>query len=196
MIDGKAYSYLTTYAKREFTGSSIPDAYGSFNFTASWKGLTLSTLFTYQIGGKVMEYNYADLLSPGNSPKALHKDALKSWRYENATATDAIDPNGFPILSNAATLPSGTAPSLTGYSSRFLIDASYLVLKNINLTYQLPKSLVRKIDLEGVGLTVTCENLFTLTHLKGMNPQQSFNGYQYNYLNTPRVFSVGLNIKL
>ena len=196
VIDGKAYSYLTTYAKREFTGSSIPDAYGSFNFTASWKGLTLSTLFTYQIGGKVMEYNYADLLSPGNSPKALHKDALKSWRYENATATDAIDPNGFPILSNAATLPSGTAPSLTGYSSRFLIDASYLVLKNINLTYQLPKSLVRKIDLEGVGLTVTCENLFTLTHLKGMNPQQSFTGYQYNYLNTPRVFSVGLNIKL
>lgn len=195
MIDGKPYSYLATYAKREFHGSSIPKAYGSFNFSVSWKSLTLSTLFTYQLGGKIMESNYLSLMGTTGVPYSLHKDVLKSWRFEDATEYDAIDPNGVPLLSDLGTLPNGTKPSLNTASSRFLIDASYLILKNINLTYQLPKSLVRKVDLEGVGLTVTCENLFTLTHLKGMNPQYSYSGTQDNYLVTPRVFSVGLNIK-
>ena len=196
VIDGKAYSYLTTYAKRDFRGSSIPKAFGSFNFNVSWKGLTLATLFTYQLGGKVMEYNYQSLMNPSGTPYALHEDVMKSWRFENATATDAIDPNGTPILSNAATLPSGSnTPSLNAISSRWLTDASYLVFKNINLSYQLPKTLVRKIDLEGIGVSVACENLVTLTHRKGMNPQYSYSGSQGNYLVTPRVFSVGLNVK-
>ena len=71
----------------------------------------------------------------------------------------------------------------------------YLILKNINLTYQLPKSLVRKIDLDAIALTVACENLFTKTARKGMNPQQNFSGTQSNTFVTPRVFSVGLNVK-
>ena len=194
-IDGKPYSYLATYGKREFHSTSIPKAYGSFNFNVSWKGLTLATLFTYQLGGKVMESNYAGLMSASGTPYALHKDVMKGWVPEQATATDAIDPNGTPLLGNGLALPNGTTLDLNTTSSRWLVDASYLVLKNLNLTYQLPKSLVRKADLDGVGITLACENLFTLTHLKGMNPQYSYSGAQGNYLVTPRVFSVGLNIR-
>ncbi len=80
-------------------------------------------------------------------------------------------------------------------SSRYLTSARYLILKNINLSYKLPKVWVKKLDLEDVGLSLTCENLFTSTARKGMNPQQTFNGTQYNYLVTPRVFSFGLNVK-
>ena len=195
IIDGKAYSYLTTYAKRDFHGTSIPKAYGSFNLNVSWKGLSLAALFTYQLGGRVLESNYSNLMSAAGTPYALHKDVMKGWLPEQATASDAIDPNGTPLLGNGLALPNGTTLDLNATSSRWLIDASYLVLKNINLSYQLPKSIVRKIDLEAIGVTVACENLFTLTHLKGMNPQYSYTGSQGNYLVTPRVFSVGLNIK-
>ena len=195
IINDKAYSYLTTYAKREFHDTSIPKAYGSFNFNISWKGLTLATLFTYQLGGKVMEYNYQSLMSASGTPYSLHKDVLKSWKPENATSADAIDANGTPVLGNGLALPNGTTVDLNATSSRWLTNASYLVLKNLNLSYQLPKTLVRKIDLDAIAVTVACENLFTLTHLKGMNPQYSYSGTQGNYLVTPRVFSVGLNIK-
>jgi hypothetical protein len=71
-----------------------------------------------------------------------------------------------------------------------------LVMKNITLSYQLPKNWVKKLDLQNVGLSLSCENLFTLTARQGMNPQQSFSGTQSNYLVTPRVFSVGVQIKL
>ena len=196
VIDGKAYSYITTYAKKEFHGSAIPKAYGGFHFTVSWKDLSLYTLFTYQLGGKVMDSNYSSLMSASGTPYSLHKDVLKGWTVEQATATDAIDPNGIPQLNNSPIIPGTTVEAdLNSTSSRWLTSASYLILKNLNLSYNLPKNLVRKIDLEGVAVTVACENLFTKTSRKGMNPQQNFSGTQSNTFVTPRVFTVGLNVK-
>ena len=195
VIDGTPYSYLTTYGKREFHGSAMPTAYGSFNFSVSYKAFSLYTLFTYQLGGKVMDSNYQLLMNSQSTPTALHKDVLKGWTAEQATATDAIDRNGVPKLSDAAVIVSGLEADLNATSSRWLTSASYLILKNINLSYQLPKELVRKAGIENVMLTLTCENLFTLTSRKGMNPQQNFAGTQSATFVTPRIFSAGVNIK-
>lgn len=196
VIDGKAYSYITTYGKKEFHGSAIPKAYGGFHFTIGWKGLSLYTLFTYQLGGKVMDSNYSSLMSASGTPYSLHKDAAKGWTYEQATATDAIDPDGIPQLNNAPTIP-GTAveADLNATSSRWLTSAKYLILKNLNLSYDLPKNWVRPLQLDGVAVTLSCENLFTLTARKGMNPQEKYNGTQSNTFVTPRVFTFGLNVK-
>ena len=196
VINGVPYSYVTTYAKKEFHGSAIPKAYGGFHFTVGWKGLSLYTLFTYQLGGKVMDSNYASLMSASGTPYSLHADAASGWTVENATAIDAVDPNGIPQLNNAPTIP-GTAveADLNSTSSRWLTSASYLILKNLNLTYNLPRNLVRKVNLDGVAVTLACENLFTVTARKGMNPQQNFSGTQSNTFVTPRVFTIGLNVK-
>ena len=196
VIDGVPYSYVTTYAKKEFHGSAIPKAYGGFHFTISWKGLSLYTLFTYQLGGKVMDSNYSSLMSASGTPYSLHKDVLKGWTLEQATSVDAVDPNGIPQLNNSPLIP-GTAieADLNSTSSRWLTSANYLILKNLNLSYNLPTNLVRKIDLEGVAVTLACENLFTKTARKGMNPQQNFSGTQSNTFVTPRVFTVGVNVK-
>ena len=195
VIDGTPYSYLTTYGKREFHGSAMPTAYGSFNFCVSYKAFSLYTLFTYQLGGKVMDSNYQLLMNSQSTPTALHKDVLKGWTAEQATATDAIDRNGVPMLSDVPVIVSGLEADLNSTSSRWLTSASYLILKNINLSYQLPKELVRKAGIENVMLTLTCENLFTLTARKGMNPQQNFAGTQSATFVTPRIFSAGVNIK-
>ena len=195
-IDGVPYSYLTTYAKREFHGSAIPKAYGGFHFTVAWKGLSLYTLFTYQLGGKIMDSNYSSLMSASGTPYSLHAEAADGWTIEKATDTDALDPNGIPQLNDAALIPGTKVKAdLNSTSSRWLTSASYLILKNLNLSYSLPKNLVRKADLEGVTVTLACENLFTKTARKGMNPQQNFSGTQSNTFVTPRVFTVGLNVK-
>jgi len=196
VINGVPYTYVTTYAKKEFHGSAIPKAYGGFHFNVGWKGLSLYTLFTYQLGGKVMDSNYSSLMSASGTPYSLHADAANGWTVEQATENDAIDPNGIPQLNDGPTIP-GTAVTadLNSTSSRWLTSASYLILKNLNLSYELPKNLVRKIDLEGVTVTLACENLFTVTARKGMNPQENFSGTQSNTFVTPRVFTVGLNVK-
>ena len=195
VIDGVPYTYMTTYGKREFQGSAMPTAFGSFNFNVSYKDFSLFTLFTYQLGGKIMDSNYQTLMSSQGTPTSLHKDALKGWTSEQATATDAIDRNGVPMLTDVATIVSGMEADLNATSSRWLTSASYLILKNVNVSYSLPKDLVRKAGLENVLLTVTCENLFTLTARKGMSPQMTFNGTQSATFVTPRVFSAGVNVK-
>ena len=143
-----------------------------------------------------MDSNYSSLMSASGTPYSLHADAANGWTVEQATENDAIDPNGIPQLNDGPTIP-GTAVTadLNSTSSRWLTSASYLILKNLNLSYELPKNLVRKIDLEGVTVTLACENLFTVTARKGMNPQENFSGTQSNTFVTPRVFTVGLNVK-
>ena len=189
IIDGVPYSYVTNYAKKEFHGSSIPPVYGSFNIGVTWKQLSFGALFTYQLGGKVIDYNYQSLMTAGSSPSSFHADALNSWTAEDATAESAIWTGDIPVLNYNLSSQVNTT------SSRWLTSASYICLKNLNIAYELPKRWVSKLELQGVGISLTCENLFTKTARKGMNPQQTFNGTQYNYLVTPRVFSFGLNVR-
>lgn len=194
-IGDQYYTNFATYGVRDWGGSAIPDVFGSFNTSLSVKNLTLSALFTYSLGGKTLDYSYNTLMSMSGNPSALHKDLLKAWdgvpEGINATSADRIDPNGIPVVD--FTRSSRNNQSL---STRFLQDASYLVIKNIALSYNLPKTWMTRLDVSGMTVNAGVENLATFTKLKGMNPQQSFNGVADNAFVTARVFSLGLNIKL
>ena len=74
------------------------------------------------------------------------------------------------------------------------MSSDYLILKNISLSYQFPRKFAKMLTLQGIGITAACENLFTLTARQGMNPQQSYDGSQYNYLVTPRVYTLALKL--
>lgn len=192
-INGETYVYKTSYALRDWSGSAIPDFFGSFTSSLSYKDITLSAILTYSVGGKIMDYNYQTYMSVTASPSAIHNDLLKSWNGvpEGITETspNRIDPNGIPEVNFTRSADNNAT------STRFLQDASYLVLKNVNLSYVLPKRWTKKLDLSRVRLNLTAENLFTLSSLQGMDPQQGWSGLQYNYLPAARIFSLGINVQ-
>lgn len=192
-IGNEYYVNNTSYALKEYHGSAIPKVYGSFAPSVRYKDLSLSLMFTYSIGGKVYDAVYSSLMSTGTSPSNHHKDILKSWSEIPSGMTedsqDRIWYGGIPQINSSMTSTNNAT------SSRWLTDASYLVLKNINMSYSLPKAWVNALTLESIRLNLSCENAFTCTKRRGMNPQQSFNGYQYNYLVTPRVFTIGVDVK-
>ena len=192
-IGGQYYVNNTTYAKKEFHGSALPKVYGSFSPTVTYKSLTVSALFTFSLGGKVYDSVYRTLMSTTGTPANLHKDILKSWTAapEGMTAESAnrIDPNGIPQIN------SNLSQYNNAESSRWLTSASYLILKNLYASYALPKAWAHTAGMQDVRLNVSCENLFTATKRRGMNPQQSVGGSQLNYLVTPRVFTVGVSVK-
>lgn len=192
-IGNEYYVNNTSYALKEYHGSAIPKVYGSFAPSVRYKDLSLSLMFTYSIGGKVYDAVYSSLMSTGTSPSNYHKDILKSWSEIPSGMTedsqDRIWYGGIPQINSSMTSTNNAT------SSRWLTDASYLVLKNINMSYSLPKAWVNALTLESIRLNLSCENAFTCTKRRGMNPQQSFNGYQYNYLVTPRVFTIGVDVK-
>ena len=194
-INGKDYTYNTTYALKDWSGSALPNVYGSISTSVKYKGVTLSVLGTYSLGGKTYDSTYAALMSSSMaSPNALHKDVLKAWQGvpEGMTETspNRIDPNGIPRFD----LSSEDAYS-QGAGSRWLQNSSYFVLKNINLNYEFPKRWVTSMGLSGLSVYGSIENAFTITSLKGMNPQYSFSGGMDNTFVTARVYTLGLSLK-
>jgi hypothetical protein len=105
------------------------------------------------------------------------------------TSANRIDPNGTPVIDH----------NLSSYnnavSDRWLTNASYLVMKNITLTYNLPRNIVRSWGLTGVSVNAGIENAFTVTARKGLNPQYSFSGTQDATYTTARIFNVGATVR-
>ena len=192
-IGGQYYVGSTTYAKKEFFGSALPTVYGSFTPTVSYKSLTVSAMFAYSLGGKVFDNVYRTLMSTSGTAANMHADIMKSWMAApdgmTAGSADRIDANGIPQINSRYSV------SNNDVSQRWLVSASYLVLKNLYASYSLPKAWAKAAGMQDVRFSVACENLFTLTKRQGMNPQQSFTGSQNNYLVAPRVISVGVDVK-
>lgn len=173
-------------ATRYNCGTALPNVYGGFGTTVSYKGFDFSIDFAYQIGGKVYDSDYQGMMvSPKASSKGgvFHKDLLDSWTPENAQ-------------SNKPRLQFGddyTAAS----SDRFLVKASYLSLQNINAGYTLPARLCRKIQFEKVRLYVTCDNLWYTSKRKGLDPRQSISGQSTSAFYAPiRTVSGGISFTL
>lgn len=195
-INGTKYTTSTSQAIRKWAGTALPSVYGSFSSNLRWKDLSLSMLMTYSLGGKTMDGSYRTLMSTASasSAAALHRDVLNSWSGApngmTATSPNRIDPNGTPILDFNGSNDNNAI------SDRWLTSSSYLIMKNIMLTYRLPKALVTKWGLGGVSVKAGVENLFTLTGRKGMNPQYSFAGGSDDTYVSARVFNFGLTVDL
>ena len=193
VINGKEYVMNTTYAKRDWAGSSLPKVYGSFNTGIRWKNFSLSALFTYALGSKCLDYAYQDLMSVGTGPHSYHVDILKSWSEAPAGMTET----------SADRISLTATPRIDGYwnsytnatSTRYQVSGNYLIVKNVNLSYSLPRRFVNSIGLGGVTFSASIDNLWTFTAKKGMNPQQAFSGLIYgSYVNTPRVGTIGVKV--
>lgn len=192
-INGVTYTTNTSFGKREFAGNALPKMEGSFTTSLSYKNFSLSALFTYALGGKMVDYSYMSLMSVNTTPSAIHKDVLNSWNGvpEGITETSAnrIDPNGIPLVQF------GTAGSQNNaLSDRFIQNGNYLVVKNIALNYEMPKTMLSTIGISQMSLNLGVENLATFTKLKGMNPQQSFNGTSQDAWVTARTIIFGVNL--
>lgn len=194
LINGQYYVNTTTYAKRDFRGSSLPKVYGSFTPSFRFRDFNLSALFTYSLGGKVMDYGYSSLMDPDTkNPRNYHVDLLNSWAGTPTSMTegsaDRINAGINPIIDANENYNNAT-------SDRWLVSRNYLCLKNINFSYRLPKSIVRKLDLSNVLLSFSAENVFTCTKRKGLQAQQSLSGGVYNSIAPARVFTFGLTVNL
>lgn len=182
-VNGVQYVTTQANAKFDYSGSAIPDLLGSVNNTFSYKDWSLSFLINYQIGGKAYDGVYQGLMSTGSYGSALHKDILSSWTPSNTTA-------------NIPRADYGNSVNINATSSRWLVDASYWNIRNVNLAYTLPQSFLSKIDVKNARLFVTAENLYLHSKRKGLNPSESFDGVNANTYPQGRAISVGVNLSL
>lgn len=152
-------------ATQYICGSALPDLYGGFSTSFEYKGIDLSVDFTYQIGGQAYDNDYESAMkSPTSQSRgyAIHADMLKAWSPINPT-------------SNIPRFQYGDKYS-TATSDRFLTNASYLSLQNINAGYTLPSRICRTMGLEKLRLYVACDNVWLWSKRQGLDPRQSISG--------------------
>ena len=194
-IGDKHYTNQVAYATKHLQGSSLPTMFGSFGTNLSWKGISLSALFTYSIGGKLLDSTYSGLMSYGESKtSSYHKDILNSW----TSAPAGLDMNDPGARINKDINPEVNSQYSTydnATSSRWLTNASYLQFKNLAIGYDFPKSITNPIKLSSLNLGFNVENLFTCTKRKGINPAYNYSGGQGDYFVVSRVFNFQLTAR-
>ena len=162
-------------------GNSIPELTYSFGVHLGWKGLSLEAQF--QGVGEVYTYPTANLAVPFNNGAGVTRDwATDSWTENNRNAK-------LPLLTTYTDAPENFIPS-----TKWLRNASYLRMKNIQLTYNFPKRLLKPLRIEALQVYVSGQNLWTISDFDLWDPEITTTRTDlYEYPNLKTV-SIGLNL--
>ena len=140
-----------------YSGSGVPDFEYSVNFTATYKDFDFTMFWQGVSGNKIYNGNRFEMEGM-ESGRNFTKNTLSAWTPSNTNTSmpRAVlgDPNGN-----------------TDESTRFLENGAYLKLRNIQLGYNLPKSLCERIKVNKLRLYVSGQNLLTLTNYSGIDPE-------------------------
>ena len=171
-----------TNLDQTYLGSGLPDVTFGLNARAEWKGLDLSVMMFGAAGFQAVDFVDVTLRS---SYGALNKsvDLLNAWTPEN-TNTDV------PRVANRAT----GAITNDMFSSRFIQNANYLKIANIQVGYNFPDKLFGNY-LSNVRIYASAQNLAVFSKYRGYNVDFAGGtftpGYNYASYPTPRSVMFG-----
>ena len=144
---------------RAVVGNYQPDFLGGFTNDFSYKGITLSAFFQFIKGVDIYNNTRQFMEHLGTSSWGMDASVLRRWQ----------NPGDITDMPRAAT---GSTVGLNNAdNSRFLEDGSYLRLKNVTLSYDLPSTMLGKAGIRAVKVFVTGTNLWTITEYSGFDPE-------------------------
>ena len=171
---------------RTVIGDPNPDIYGNIfaNFFIG-KHWSLGVNFSYSVGNDI--YNYQRALLESGSQFINQTTALnRRWMAEGQQTDIPQITYGDPMGNSR-------------FSDRWIEDGSYLKLKNVTLSYQIP---ITNEYIQGLSVWAAANNLFTITRYLGNDPEVScgnsvlMQGIDAGYLNPGRSFTLGVKINL
>ncbi|MDB5132396.1 MAG: SusC/RagA family TonB-linked outer membrane protein [Mucilaginibacter sp.] len=181
---------------RTFIGNPNPKISGGFNINASYKGFDLNAFFYGIAGNKVANYvkywtDFPQVFDGNVSADIIAKSWNPTPGANNSQAT-------IPVLTRQANL--GNTAS---FSSYYLEDGSFLKLKSLQLGYTIPSNDLKRYGISKFRIYVRGNNLFTLTHYDGLDPElqpsnlnsnTSFGIDFGNYPSNEKQYTVGVQV--
>lgn len=164
---------------RTVIGNPNPSWLFSMSNSLSYKGFELSVFLQGIAGNKIYNANNIDNTGMAAAYNQT-TNVLKRWQGEGTS-------NSMPRA------VFGDPNQNTRVSDRFVENGSYLRLKNITLSYTFPKQWLQKAQIENARLSLSCENVATITGYSGFDPEVGINGIDQNRYPISRTFSLGLN---
>lgn len=170
-------------ASRYAHGTTLPDFFGGFGTNLRIGSFDFSATFDYQVGGKIMDNRYGQLMDPVQNTQGagstFHKDWIYSWSETNKE-------------SNLPRWQYGDRYAT--YGDRFLTDASYLNFQSFSVGYNVPVNKLIK-DIHSLRVYVLGENLGFISARKGLDPRYSFSSTSAMNVYSPvRTISGGIQV--
>ena len=172
---------------KQMIGYSLPKCFGGITNTFSYKNFTFSFFFDWSYGNDVMnEFRFrAEGREALNAKNVLKEFYDNRWTPENPT-------NEYGSYSDWNQTSMFT-------SSYYVEDASWIKLRNISLSYTLPKRIVEKMKLSNLRVYAVADNVYTWTKYSGFDPEV-YSGQAllpgYDRVSYPRstTYMLGVNI--
>ena len=174
---------------KTFLGNGLPKYTFGWNNTFTWKQFGLSIFMYGSVGNKVFNWTRRRMDDPSLTPggaawnKYTRTGSYARWAYHDGNSGNLDVWNVY--------VAEGAEPSIpridnlhSNYNSRvsdrYVEDASYLRIKNITLTYNVPKQLLKKYYLSDLRLSANIQNVWTLTGYTGYDPEVGSQNGQYS----------------
>ncbi|MCW3462292.1 TonB-dependent receptor [Chitinophaga nivalis] len=183
-VVGSTATGVYNEASLQITGSASPKFFGGIRNVWSYKNFQLSAFISFVSGNKV--YNTTRELMDNDGAYFSYNmmELDKKWTRWQQPGDNATHPQ-YKIGGNKeAHKP----------SSRFLEDGSYLRLRNVNLSYTLPKEWLNRMRVNNVRISAGGDNLWTLTRFSGIDPETDDRGISNNRYPYSTKWFAGLEI--
>jgi hypothetical protein len=168
-------------------GNGTPKYSFGFINDISYGNFTLSCMFQGTHGNQVYSgtfpYTFGGL---GDARNATNRDALNVWTPQHETDIPTFSASSQNFIN----------------SSRYVYDASYIKLKNLSFAYRLPEHLLHKYGVRNLEIYVSGQNLFTITHYPGYDPEVTNSnfgqypaitqGLETGVIPNPKTYTLGL----
>jgi hypothetical protein len=145
---------------RTFLGSANPKFTYGFNLSLSYKNFDIAAFLVGSQGNKIYNWNkwWIDFWPSFQGQKST--DLLNnSWTESNTNAK-------VPKATNISNFSTNTQSC-----SYYIEDGSYLRMKNLQLGYTIPESVLSKVSIKSLRIYVQAVNLFTVTKYSGLDPE-------------------------
>jgi len=166
-----------------YAGSPEPKFTGGFNTSLSWKGLSLSAFFEFKGGNKVLivENRYVQ----GDGSQMSMNQLASELNYWKQPGDTGVGPK--PIAGNSSN-------SYTFASTRWLENGDYMRIKDITLSYSLPSSVTKKLNMSNVKIYVSGLNIYTFHDVNWWDPERGISGMGTGVYPMTKTFIGGLEI--
>jgi len=169
-------------------GYTVPHSTGGLDNTFSYKQFSFDLYMDFALGHSVYNTNKARFfLNTFEGNYAIHQDVDKCWKsygdgdaeYARFVTSDELQSNNFRS------------------SSVFCTKGDYLCIREVSLSYRLPKRWAEKLNVNGASLTLSGNTLYYFTAVEGVSPEVGTSStYSSSYDNYPPIRRVTLGIKL
>jgi TonB-dependent starch-binding outer membrane protein SusC len=164
---------LLTNDDRVNIGSAIPKFTGGMRTEMNYKSFTLSAFFNFSYGSQIFNQNAWTMTDmSGTNANNVYKSAYNDRYIILANVSDASKLEAIKA-NNLITKTPGAGAQLDRreVSDYYIEDGSFIRLKDVNIGYNLPNSLLKKAKIGSLKVYINLQNMATWTNYRGLNPE-------------------------